>query len=208
MPKADDSSYQVNLGFNFPFFNQVFQTCYISINGFISFGVDISYPYFTQPPTDKNIIAAFVYDFYTVRSGNITYRSISDSATLNLIGNEVTTLLGLSSNFVPSNAFVITYDSVTAWSPSIDGNVTFQILISTDGIYSFLTINYGDLFLTTATEPFYQYVNNTDYIGKKNFPISSSQSNVNQSGKYIYQLYSNKIIHKFNNKLLLLNSKC
>ena len=157
-----------------------------------------------QPPTDKNIIAVFVYDLYTVRGGNILYRSINDTATLNFIGNEITSLLGLDFNFMPSNAFVITYDSVAAWSPSIDGNVTFQILISTDGIYSFLTVNLGDLFITTSNQPFYQYVYNTNFIGKKTFPLTLNE-------KYIFQLYSNKIsLNKFffknNIKILLILS--
>ena len=177
----------------------MFQTCYISINGFISFGVDVTSSSFRQPPADKNIIAPFVYDLYTVRGGNISYRSINDTVTLNFIGNEITTLLGLSFSFIPSNAFVITYDSVTAWSPTIDGNVTFQILISTDGIYSFLTVNFGDLLFGPTTSPFYQYVNNTIFIGKKTFPCSSSQSNVNQNGTFIYQLYSN--IFYFNTEI-------
>lgn len=192
MPKDDDKAYQVNLGFTFPYFNQAFQTCYISINGFISFGFDVTSRYFMQPPSDKNVIAVFIYDLYTVRSGNITYRSINDSATLDLIGSEITNLLRLNFDFIPSNAFVITFDSVAPFSGN--GNVSFQIIISTDSIYSFLTVNYGNLFISPKYESFYQYPNNTVYIGKKYIPCSSSQSNVNRNGTFIYQLYSNKFL--------------
>ena len=202
LTKGDDEGFLVNFGFNFPYFNQVFQSCYISINGFISFEVDISSPSFKFPATDKSLITLFWSDLCTQISGNIFYRSIMNTATLNLIGNEVSSSL-IGVNFSPINAFVITYDSVPHYSVNIKGNVTIQIIISTDNIQSFLTINYGDLYLNSSTfyEPIYQFANDMAYYGKKNlFPSiyvsritdGFRQSNVNQSGKFIYQLLNSK----------------
>ena len=94
-----------------------------------------------------------------------------------------------NSSFRPTNAFIVTWDTIAPFSPSITGYVSFQIIILTDGSSSFLIMNYGSLGFTVLNGYYFQYgsftsgnytaVNSTD-------PTTSS--NVGVNGKWIYRL--------------------
>lgn len=182
------------MGFVFPYFDQSFSSCYISNNGFISFGYPISYAYYTYPPSGQNIIAPLVYDLYSAAGGDITYKSygLNDIATLNIIGTEINQLL--NANFIPNNLFVITFDAVKAFS--VSGTVSFQIILSTDSIKSYLTVNYGHLDFYCDLTPYYQYVIN-NVLGQNSFSCSATSSNVNVNGKWVYPLFGILLLYFF-----------
>lgn len=181
------------MGFVFPYFDQSFSSCYISNNGFISFGYSISYAYYTYPPSGQNIIAPFVYDLYSAAGGDITYKSYSsnESEILNIIGTEINQLL--ITNFMPNNSFVITFDAVYACY--VAGTVSLQLILSTDSEKSYLTVNYGHMDFICDITPFIQYfINNV--LGQNTFSCSESFSNVNVNGKWIFPLFGYLLLIK------------
>ena len=129
------------------------------------------------------LIAPFKHDLTTVNTGNIYYRLISDAQSLNQIGLEISSLKN-GVNFMPTNAFIVTWDTVPSFLSAIfSGYVSFQIILSTDGLNSFLTINYGSLGFWAFYGYYFQYGYTTISI---NNPELSS--NVGVNGKWIYNL--------------------
>lgn len=134
-------------------------------------------------------------DLMTSKCGTLTTRSISDQITLDSIGSEINSLLVPSPPFYPTNAFVATWFQVCAYSYTITGTVTFQILISTDGDRTFLTLNY-DVLQYSAYNINYQYIDYLNNLVQVFLPATPQySSNVNVNGKWIYFL-SNGILQK------------
>ena len=182
LSRGDDSCTAVNLNFHFYYYENVYTSCCISINGYVSFDDMNSY----IRPSYHNFIAPFAHDLSTYSNGNIYYRSISDLQTLNQIGSEISSLCFLNTvNYMPTNAFIATWDAVPPYSLSSPANTfaSFQLIISTDGSNSFLTINYGSLGFGASSGYYFQYGYTTISI---NNPELSS--NVGVNGKWIYHL--------------------
>ena len=139
-------------------------------------------------PSNKYFIAPFADDLSTSKKGNIYYRLINNSQTLNQIGLEISSLYYLNkTSFVPTNAFIVTWDAVPPYSSSPANTfASFQLIISTDGSNSFLTINYGSL--GQSADNGYKF----QYGSYKSTTISSSNpeysSNVGVSGKWIFEM--------------------
>ena len=202
LPAGDDESYELSLGFSLTYFTQNFSTVQVDINGYLAFGA-AALPGGSTPISTTSIgdlISAYNNDLMTSNCGNITTRSINDSLTLNSIGAEINSLLAPITTFTPKNAFVATWFQVCAYNQSIIGTVTFQILISTDGQRTFLTLNYGNLdYGAFDYGIFYQYLDsNSNFVGNSLPPSPRLSSNVNVNGKWIYSLTnSNKLLEIF-----------
>jgi hypothetical protein len=141
-------------------------------------------------PSNLYFIAPFAHDISTRVNGNVYYRLINDTQTLNQIGLEISSLYYLNTlNFIPSNAFIVTWDTIAAYDLLISGYVSFQIILSNDNSKSFLTVNYGTLDFTASDGYYFQYgyyyPGFYTTIGNSNPDFSS---NVNVNGKYIYHL--------------------
>lgn len=187
LARADDSCAQVNFNFNFNYYGTVYTRCCININGYISFDDMTNYMAFISPNNYMNYIAPFVHDLITTSTGSIYYRTINDSQSLNAIGQEINSLkYSNKTNFMPTNAFIVTWDAVPPYSSSSPANTfaSFQLIISTDGSNSFLTLNYGPLDFVASNGYFFQYGSN------KIISITNPQfsSNVGVNGKWIYNL--------------------
>lgn len=192
----DDSAFIVQLGFDFYYFSQFYSNLTISINGFLSLSsIELengSLP--IKVNNHSNTIAAYNSDLMTKRCGSIYIRLISDVSTLNIIGNEISNLLYNSSNstltFKPTNAFVATWYQVCSFHNSINGTVSFQLIISTDGKQTFLTLNYDILEFPAEFGSFFQYLDPNHNLKKTQIAPSGPQnsSNVNVNGKWIYHL--------------------
>lgn len=135
-------------------------------------------------------------DLMTSKCGTLTTRSISDQTTLDSIGTEINSLLMPSPAFYPTNAFVATWFQVCAFSSAITGTVSFQILVSTDGDRTFLTLNY-DVLEFSPYGVYYQYIDDLNNLVQVALPSSPQySSNVNVNGKWIYFLTNGKNSYK------------
>lgn len=94
----------------------------------------------------KAIIAPFWADIDTRAGGEVYYQMRSDDETLKKIGCEIQSVYKSFVNFKPLYALVATWDKVRAYDTRfLPLNNTFQLVMTTNGFYSFVIFNYGDL---------------------------------------------------------------
>ena len=116
------------------------------------------------------------------------YRSINQSsADLLIIQNEINTRL--QTNFVAKNAFVVTYSSVQSFFDRND-MANFQIILSTDSIKSYVTLNYGSCLkiLTSTLITEIDYLNSILNLVTLSIVNPCTSSNVNLAGKWIFNV--------------------
>ena len=146
-------------------------------------------------PTYSNVISGYNVDLMTSKCGSLLTRSVFNQTTLNLIGAEINTLLVPSPPFYPKNAFVATWLQVCAYNETNSGTVSFQILISTDGNRTFLTLNYDQLEFN-ANQINFQYINSFSNVVQTPLPNSPQKfSNVNVTGKWIFFLSDGNFLY-------------
>ena len=148
----------------------------------------------SNSPSYQYFIAPFDHNLDTTNSGKIDYSLIKDSQTLNKIGEEISSLYYSSTvNFMPTNAFIAAWDSVPPYylansmASTKSGYVSYQIILTTHDLDSFLTINYGSLGFKALNGYYFQYGPSRLNISKTN-PMFSS--NVGVNGKWIHHLSS------------------
>ena len=209
-PAGDDEAYEVSLGFSLTYYTQNYTTVQVDINGYLVFETGTLPSGSTRIGNTNfgDLISAYNNDLATSNCGSLTTRSINDSVTLNSIGAEINSLLAPITPFTPKNAFVATWFEVCAYNQSVVGTVTFQILISTDGQRTFLTLNYGILdYAAFDYNIFYQYLDSgAYYVGNSLPPSPQLSSNVNVNGKWIYSLSNSNYFMK--NFFLMRNKIC
>ena len=99
-------------------------------------------------------------------------------------------------SFSPSRVYIITWDQVSAYGGTKSATNTFQAVISTDGIASFLIFNFGSLSLLSKSIQiggnsgdgvnFYKFPDNLT----ANISSLSTLSNVNVPGKWVFKVDS------------------
>ena len=117
----------------------------VSTNGILSFGSSFTqfqplpFP-FTSPP----LIAPFWADFDLQKGGSVYYRQTAQPDILQQIEFAVSRASGLQ--FRPTLAFIATWDAVPAFDGRFRGLInTFQVVLATDGTYSFAGFVYRDI---------------------------------------------------------------
>lgn len=84
-PTIDDGFQQVNLPFSFPFYGNAFTSCFVSTNGYVTFGTgSVQYPHYALPGTNMppNLIAPLFKDLYITPPGKVYYRADSGKAVI------------------------------------------------------------------------------------------------------------------------------
>ena len=130
----------------------------MNTNGVLSFGeaytrfVSVDFNLLSSPP----IIAPFWDDINIIRGGTIYYRQDSNSTITELVQKAVASENPEAASFQPSLVFVATWDRVESFGLSDRGRVnTFQVVIASDGTWTFVRFSYGDI----------QWGGNTTLIG-------------------------------------------
>ena len=138
---------------------------------------------------ENYFLAPFAHNFPATMFANIFYRTINDSQTLNQIGTDISSPKN-GVHFMPTNAFVVTWGSSASSSTKQNTPVpvSFQIVLSTNGSNSFLTINYGPLEINASDGYYFEcgsYSGCYTTISSGNPEFSS---NVDVNGKWIYNI--------------------
>ena len=192
LASGDDTCTQVNFNFNFNYYGSIFTHCCIGINGYISFDDMTSYTVYINPG-NSYFVAPFAHDLSTISNGSIYYRLTNNATILNQIGLEISSLKNVV-NFAPTNALIVTWDKVAAFSWPINGYVSFQIILSTDGSNSFLTINYGSVEFSPSNG--YSFQCGPDCYTSISNTNPEYSSNVGVNGKWIYNISNSKLKNK------------
>ena len=92
------------------------------------------------------IIAPFWDDVNIIRNGDIYYRQEYSLSIADQVQREIHRQYPDIGFFYPSLVFVATWDRVAAFSSLYTGlNNTFQTIIASDGMRTFVTFHYGDI---------------------------------------------------------------
>ncbi len=132
LTKADDTIFgPYPLSQTMPYLDSSYSNYFICINGYIKFSSNLNkqiYPYYV--------------DLDTRYSGNIFYRQLN-STHLNSVKSDVNIV---NSTFTPTSGFVVTWYQVPRYSAlSITyGYYTFQAVLVSNGIQTYLMYNYDD----------------------------------------------------------------
>lgn len=160
MPADDDHHERVEMPTQFKFFDKHFTALYASTNGVIKLVnendrfdnvLDLHNEFYYNsvrfPIYNHSLIAPFWTDMSPHRKDSHTfYRIATDKTTLNRVFREVESFMPSASSFGPEWAVIITWFQLSANQHTRFGhNNTFQLVISSDGIQSYVIFNYGPL---------------------------------------------------------------
>ena len=207
LPNLDDSFVgPIDISTTFPFFEKSFTSLFVNTNGLVSFDRSIT-AYVPQPFPLQNVItvAPFWADIDTRNGGKIYYREVSDYVTINRISNEIQRAFSAFYNFRVTWAFIATWDEVAAFGGTFRVNNTFQVVIATNGRYSFTLYNYAKLMWTlgSASGGTHAQAGFNAGDGKTFFVLPGSltpnvinlpqSTNIDVPGKWIFRIDSQNI---------------
>jgi hypothetical protein len=185
LPKNDDDSYPI-ANININFFGRIYSSMNISTNGYISFLSGNSIPEFNSSVPG---ILPFNVDLNTNKGGQIYYRVTKSPADLDDVHDSVILLDFKYSNFYPKRSYIITWSNVSCHCDEIYLH-TFQLVIVTDDINTFLIYNYDQLKWPSIT-PKIGYnagIMSKFYLFTKSFQNLLTESNVDYPGKWVFKV--------------------
>ncbi|CAF1058531.1 unnamed protein product [Brachionus calyciflorus] len=189
LAKGETEFIPVDLHFSFPNLGFYYDKVFISVNGYIGFdsGRKITYNLIYKCPL-------------TTKRGNgtVSYRNLFDEELIslqNFINDDSISL---------KNGFVITWNSVSSQSLNESLSVTFQVILITDSLKSFIIYSYGKLMFPDSSESFLVEINlrhKTGYtdlasiMAKDGYQINeiSKKTNFNRDGIWIFEQNENTI---------------
>ncbi|XP_052061715.1 sushi, nidogen and EGF-like domain-containing protein 1 [Mytilus californianus] len=211
-PNDDDSSSEIHISSSFPFFNTSHRSLFVNTNGDLTFLSALRtftpspFPYLQN--TSTQIVAVYWGDIDTRKGGDIWYRETTDSVLLQKASTEIHTVFPQQSGFNASWIFVTTWSKVAFYGSNSIGQRmrnTFQCVLVTDGMHSFVIYNYYKIQWTSGTSNNgtnptgfgsqvgfdagdgvnYYVVNGSRTPGIINIP---QMSNIGIPGKYIFRV--------------------
>uniref|UniRef100_A0A8C6S0V9 Sushi, nidogen and EGF-like domains 1 n=1 Tax=Nannospalax galili TaxID=1026970 RepID=A0A8C6S0V9_NANGA len=154
-PKQDDGGSGLRpLSVPFPFFGAEHSGLYVNNNGIISFLKEVSQftPVAFPIAKDRRVVAAFWADVDNRRAGDVYYREATNSAMLHRATEDIRRYFPELLDFSATWVFIATWYRVTFFGGSSSSPVnTFQIVLITDGRFSFTIFNYESILWTTGT---------------------------------------------------------
>ena len=146
----DQSFRPIELNPGFPFYGRSHNSVYISTDGLLSFGSNFTnccpepFP-ISSPP----LVAPFWRDVDITQGGSVYYRIISSSSTTSgsrqlLLGINLSIGSSFGTTFSASYVLVVTWVNVVPPRGDLRNN-TFQAILATDGIQSYVAFIYGDM---------------------------------------------------------------
>ncbi len=181
LPPNENDCYKINLDFQFTFFNQKYTFLHLCTDGYALLN------------GTKSRLGIYELDFSLSRSkgGSILFRNVRDSSTLNAINTQVNVYSGDRSNFLATNAYLITFLNLPyAYNPRL--KCTFQLVLVKDSFNSYLIFNY---LLTSQAANFtrildaYNSANNIQFKGNKD------SSNYQDPGSFVFRVQQSTIIN-------------
>jgi hypothetical protein len=146
----DDSSPAISLRVPFPFFGIPQPTLFVNNNGNITFTSPLSdFTPFVFPSGNK-IIAPYFADVDTTGPPDVAGDGLNDvyfserTNQSDLIGIATIVNKAFGGAFTATRAFVATWDHVGYFSSHVDKLNTFQVVLTTNGVQSFVIFHYLD----------------------------------------------------------------
>ncbi|XP_047123553.1 protein mesh-like [Hydra vulgaris] len=218
LPKRDDESTRITISFNFPFFGSIYQEVFLSTNGIITFGAgNRDYTPTPFPLQNMQSVATYWTDSNPANGGNIFYKETKNRTLLRKISEEIKHHLISYYRFNAEWALIVTFDKVLPYgcgcNTSCSSKVTYQTVLTSDGVNSFAIFNFNQLGYSTGSNGCtgFAQVGFNAGDGKRFFLMPKSKtagipeialfhSNVGNPGKWIFSTDANDIIEQCNTK--------
>nr|XP_055031438.1 uncharacterized protein LOC129420502 isoform X2 [Misgurnus anguillicaudatus] len=195
---GDETYASVNLDSSFVFFGRAYNLIYVNNNGLLSFSQAIpeAHPYIF-PSGGEDLIAALWTELDDYGLGAYYYQQYTSGNVLTRATEDIKRYYpGLS--FSATWVFVATWDFVETWDPNtfsqhLAPSISFQAVLISDGVSSFILMNYGDMsVIGFPVEAGYDTVGSTHYFvvpmsnDSNLIPNLKSSSNVNTPGRWAF----------------------
>uniref|UniRef100_A0A3Q2PE56 NIDO domain-containing protein n=1 Tax=Fundulus heteroclitus TaxID=8078 RepID=A0A3Q2PE56_FUNHE len=151
-PRDDDGSApRITLQESFNFFGQNYSQIFLNNNGDLTFDAPWSSYIPEQFPRHggRDIIAPFWTDLDNRVNGDIRYVQYSNGPVLQQVSNDINVYfpdLSFHANWV----FIATWENVAYFNEN-GKQTTFQVVLTTDGQFSFVLMNYGSIANTSKS---------------------------------------------------------
>uniref|UniRef100_A0A3Q3BPR2 Uncharacterized protein n=1 Tax=Kryptolebias marmoratus TaxID=37003 RepID=A0A3Q3BPR2_KRYMA len=196
---ADDgSSPQILLLHPFVYFGRSYSQIYVNHNGHLTFEASWSsyVPQLFPMYGTRDIIAPFWTDLDNRDNGDVYYAQYTSGHFLQQVTQDINEYFpGLNFNAVW--IFIATWYEV-AYFPTTGTRTTVQVVLTTNGQYSFVLLNYGDIAPTSRSiQAGYDTVNSTHHFtipgsfssnATGNHSVFSLSSNVNVPGRWAFRV--------------------
>ncbi|WAR19053.1 NDG-like protein [Mya arenaria] len=143
----DISSPEVQLTTPIHYYDGFYTSIYVNSNGHVTFESELPViqPNMVLPMgREFRLIAAFFADVDLTQGGNVFYRETNEEALLQRAGADVQGHFSQFPDFEPLGLFIATWDKVLPHKPESALTNTFQIVIASDELNSFVIFNYLD----------------------------------------------------------------
>ncbi|XP_016520669.1 alpha-tectorin-like, partial [Poecilia formosa] len=183
----DGSSPRISLLRTFNYFGQSYSQIYVNQNGHLTF----DYPWSSFSPQrfpmygTRDVIAPFWTDLDNRENGEIYYVQYTNGSLLQQVTQDINAYFP-ALNFQASWVFIATWHEV-AYFPTTGTQTTFQAVLTTDGHYSFVLMNYGSIASTSrSVQAGYDTINSPHH-----FTIPGSFSSIATGPNSAFSLNSN-----------------
>ncbi|XP_035997685.1 alpha-tectorin [Fundulus heteroclitus] len=208
-PRDDDgSSPRITLQESFNFFGQNYSQIFLNNNGDLTFDAPWSSYIPEQFPRHggRDIIAPFWVDLDNTLNGDIRYIQHSSGPVLQQVSDDINAYfpaLSFHANWV----FIATWHEVPYIGES-GTETTFQVVLTTDGQFSFVLMNYGSIAPTSRpVQAGYDTADSSHHfsipgsmtnnaVGSNSF--FSLHSNVNVPGRWVFRVDQGSTGYTFN----------
>uniref|UniRef100_A0A3B4BRA6 Alpha-tectorin-like n=1 Tax=Pygocentrus nattereri TaxID=42514 RepID=A0A3B4BRA6_PYGNA len=201
----DGSSSAISLLRPFVFFGMTYNTIYVNNNGHLTF--DQSWSSFSpyQFPTSggRDLIAPFWTDLDNRNNGVISYKQYSSGSVLTQATQNINQYFP-QLQFTATSVLVATWDRI-AYYPVSGTETTFQAVLISDGQFSFVLMNYGQIAPTSrAVQAGYDTDDSSYYFSipgsfQYNYSVFTYSSNVNVTGRWAFRVDRGTRGCQFNN---------
>uniref|UniRef100_A0A8C1WZ84 Si:ch73-181m17.1 n=1 Tax=Cyprinus carpio TaxID=7962 RepID=A0A8C1WZ84_CYPCA len=189
----DGSSPVIYLLQPFIFFGQIYNQLHINNNGYLTFDWSwYSYtPYQFPGYGGVDIIAPFWTDIDNRRTGVISYRQYTSGSVLTDATQDINQYFP-DLSFSASWVFVATWDRV-AYYPYSGTETSFQVVLISDGHFSFVLFNYGTIAPTQRyVQAGYDTISSAYHFSitgslQNNISSLTYSSNVNVPGRWVFR---------------------
>nr|XP_022329841.1 sushi, nidogen and EGF-like domain-containing protein 1 [Crassostrea virginica] len=202
LPANDDgSTSSIHISVPFPFFGSSYTSVFVNNNGDVTFDAPLSQ--FTSQAFpisgSHKIIAPFWTDIDTRQGGYLYYRTTTQSAILQRGTNKIRSLFPNIFHFSASWMMVVTWEDVAAYGCSPSGTITcqqwntFQLVLITNGIQSFVVFNYNKITWTKSSQVGFNAGDGVNYFAVPGSMTDSmlnlpQMSNIGIPGQFVFRV--------------------
>ncbi|XP_047233615.1 alpha-tectorin-like isoform X7 [Girardinichthys multiradiatus] len=194
----DGSSPLIQLLQTFNYFGQSYSQIYVNHNGHLTFDAPLGSYVPQQFPMygNRDIIAPFWTDLDNRGNGNIYYAQYTSGSLLQQVTQDINAYFP-TLNFHATWIFIATWYEV-AYFPMTGTRTTFQAVLTTNGQYSFVLMNYGSIASTLySIQAGYDTTDSSNHFtipgsfssnATGPYSVFSLDSNVNVPGRWAFRV--------------------